>query len=71
MAEDARIRVGRGIRRARERKGWTQTELARAVLASDAQVSRWENGRAVPRIETLEQIAAILDTTIDEFFRQA
>jgi transcriptional regulator with XRE-family HTH domain len=65
---DFRGRVGARIRRARLRKGLTQTELARRIDTADAQISRWENGRAFPSLGTLEAIADALDVSIESFF---
>jgi len=68
MTGDYRQRVGQRIRMARERKGWTQTELAREVGVADAQISRWETGRTMPRHEALEALAKALGTTAERFF---
>ena len=50
----------------REAHGLTQKELAKKLDVSDKAVSKWENGQAIPRMETLERIAATLDTTVEE-----
>ncbi len=50
----------------RESHGLTQKELAKKLDVSDKAVSKWENGQAIPRMETLEKIAATLDTTVEE-----
>lgn len=42
----------------------TQTELARAVEVTRAAVSAWITGRATPRPETIERIAAALNTDL-------
>jgi ribosome-binding protein aMBF1 (putative translation factor) len=64
--------LGIRIRRARERRGWTQQELA-ANLARQQQrpvgvrsVGRWERGEAVPRnaIGALEEVLGV-DLTAD------
>lgn len=53
--------LGMRIRRARERKRWSQRQLADAVSAGTRTVGRWERGEAVPRnrIGTLEQVLGI------------
>ena len=53
--------VGLVIRRARERKRWTQRDLAKAVGVSRASVDAWENSRTYPRnrIGALEEVLGI------------
>ena len=41
--------VGRNIVDAREKKGWTQLDLATALGTSISRVSGWENGKHLPR----------------------
>lgn len=50
----------------RESHNLTQKELADILNVSDKAVSKWENGQAIPRIDTLEKIAQTLDTTVEE-----
>lgn len=49
------------LRRARERAGLTQHELARRVgVVGAGRVSRWEVGGVTPRPETLRRLAEVL-----------
>ncbi len=41
--------LGTRIRRARERKRWSQEQLAAALGVGTRSVGRWERGEAVPR----------------------
>lgn len=41
--------LGERIRRARERKGWTQAQVAKEVQVSARTIGNWERGEAVPR----------------------
>lgn len=50
----------------RESKHLTQKEFAQILDVSDKAVSKWENGQAIPRMDTLEKIAATFDTTVEE-----
>ena len=64
----AERRIGMIIRRARERRRWTQADLAKEVGVSRASVDAWENDRTYPRnrIGALEQVLGIrLDDTPD------
>jgi transcriptional regulator with XRE-family HTH domain len=53
--------LGHRIRRARERKRWSQRELAAAIGVGTRSVGRWERGEAVPRnaIGALEHVLGI------------
>jgi transcriptional regulator with XRE-family HTH domain len=53
--------IGTAIRRARERRGWTQQQLADEVGVSLRAVGDWERGRTSPRnaIGRLEQVLGI------------
>lgn len=53
------IRKGRGI---------TQTELAQLLNVSQANISQWENGEAMPRADKLPELAKILDCSIEDLY---
>lgn len=57
--------VGPRIREARQRKGWTQHELAAAIHQHPNSVSRWERGGVRPSIDVLALIAEATDTSAD------
>ncbi|MBQ2266465.1 MAG: helix-turn-helix transcriptional regulator [Clostridia bacterium] len=50
----------------RKQKGLTQEELADALYVSRTAVSKWESGRGYPSIDTLKDISAFFNITIDE-----
>ena len=50
----------------REKKGYTQADIAKMLNITPAAVSKWENGESKPRIETLFQLAEILDVRAEE-----
>ena len=52
--------LGTAIRQARERRGWTQAELARELQVSQQTLSRWEAGRSSPGRRALEVLADAL-----------
>ena len=61
-------KFGNYICKLREDKGFTQADLAAKIDVSDKAVSKWENGQAFPRIETLEKLAAELNTSVEDIF---
>lgn len=56
--------LGRRIRAARERKGWTQQELGAAVGVGLRTVGNWERGASVPR-NRLGKLVEVLGPGID------
>ena len=59
-------KFGNYICKLREEKGLTQSELAKKLDVSDKAVSKWENGQAIPRMDTFEKLAETLGTTIED-----
>ena len=58
--------IGKNISKAREKKGYTQDELAEKLDTNRVTVSKWETCNNVPSTEMLFQISNILDVSIDE-----
>ena len=58
------------IRELREKRGFTKSELARAVGVKPSSEAQWENNEAMPSAAKLPQLAGILQCTIDELFRR-
>ena len=50
----------------RESHNMTQKEFAKILDVSDKAVSKWENGQAIPRMDTLEKIAQTFDTSVED-----
>lgn len=63
-----KYKFGNLICRLREEHNFTQAEFAKRLDVSDKAVSKWENGQAIPRMETLEKMAATLGTTPEDLF---
>lgn len=53
---------------ARERRGLSQSQLARKVDVVDSYISRLETGRATPSFSLIVRLAAELGTTPSELF---
>ena len=57
--------IGKRIKSAREKKGLTQEQLAEQVNLSPMHISVIEHGNKLPRLETLINIANVLDVSAD------
>src|SRR5579872_6661276 len=47
----------------RLKKNWTQVYVATRIGTSDVEVSRWENGVAIPTLYFREKLCALFSTT--------
>lgn len=56
------------IRRLREARGISMSELATSMGVSITAVSKWENGQAYPSADKLPRLAGALGCTIDELY---
>lgn len=59
------------IRSLREKKGYTQKQLAQMLLVSDKAVSKWESGRGLPDISLIEPLAKTLGVSLAELLSGA
>ncbi|CUU58155.1 Helix-turn-helix domain-containing protein [Parafrankia irregularis] len=57
--------LGRSVRELRQRRGWSQEELARAAGMTQSAVARFEAGGTVPTLPVLERLAEALDADLD------
>lgn len=60
------IRIGLFLKRLRKEKGLTQEELAEVFGVTDRTVSRWENGKNLPDLGLLVELADFYDADIRE-----
>ena len=58
--------MGDMISTLRKEKGMTQSELAEKMNVTDKAVSKWERNISCPDINSIPQLAQILDITIEE-----
>ena len=57
------------LKREREKRGWSQTELAEKLHVSRQSVSKWETGKNYPSIEVIIDLSDLFGITIDELLR--
>ena len=60
--------TGSTIKLLREKKGYTQKQLAQCLMVSDKAVSKWESGRGLPDISLIEPLAKSLGVSLAELF---
>ncbi|QVK16873.1 helix-turn-helix transcriptional regulator [Mycoplasmatota bacterium] len=58
--------INENIKKYRLEKGITQQEIADKLFVTRQCISRWEQGKSVPDIESLEKLASILEITVSE-----
>ena len=56
--------LGRSVRELRERRGWSQAQLAKASGMTQSAVARFEAGGTVPTLAVLERLAAALEVSL-------
>jgi transcriptional regulator with XRE-family HTH domain len=52
--------LGRALIRLRERRGASQAATARAAGIGKSQLSKYENGKELPKLESLERVLRVL-----------
>ena len=62
----ANYKFGNFLCELRIEKGLTQGELGEMLGVSDAAISKWENGEAMPRLAKLQQLADVFDVSVNE-----
>lgn len=58
--------VGRAIAALRQNRGMTQQQLAAALNVSHQAVSKWENGAALPDVQTLMELSRLFGITMEQ-----
>lgn len=59
-------KFGNFIYNLRKKNGISQTELAEILGVTNKAVSKWENGKAKPRIEILQKMASYFKIPVEE-----
>ena len=60
--------LGRAVRQLRERRDWSQVQLAKVSGMTQSAVARFEAGGTVPTLPVLERLAAALDVRLNVSF---
>lgn len=53
----------------REKKGFTQAQLAAKMNTVQSAIAMWESGERFPRTNKLQELARVLGCTVDELFQ--
>jgi ribosome-binding protein aMBF1 (putative translation factor) len=56
--------LGATVRRLRDAKGWSQTQLARSAGMTQSAVARFEAGGSIPTLPVLQRLARALDADL-------
>jgi len=62
--------IHKNIHFLREKRGWTQGELAGKIGVSKSMVGAYEEFRSVPLLVVTKKIAFIFEVTIDELVKE-
>ena len=58
-------KIGERITSLRKKKGWSQTDLSKAIGASREAIGKYERNEAVPSVEVAKKIADELEVFLD------
>ena len=67
--EDLAKKIGKRVVQLREKKGWTQADLARACVKDRQSIERIESGNTNPTLFTLFEIASALEVQLVDLFK--
>lgn len=57
------------LKKEREKRGWSQADLAEKIHVSRQSVSKWETGKNYPGIEVIIHLSDLFGITVDEMLR--
>ncbi len=58
--------IGENIKRIRKEKGYSQKQLAEKLVTTPQNLAQYENGKRIPKIETIQKIANALDCDVSD-----
>lgn len=60
------MKIAENLRKFREKRGFSQKELANSVGVNQSMIAHIENGLKIPSLAVTLELAEVLDTTVDE-----
>ena len=60
---------GKRLKEEREKRGWSQIDLAEKIHVSRQSVSKWETGKNYPNIEVIIDLSDLFGITVDDLLR--
>lgn len=63
-----RQRLGKDLKRAREKSGFTQTRIGKHLSLSSQIISGYENGKYIPSYQTLHTLCCKYEVSFNEMF---
>lgn len=64
------MNLGEQLKQYRKENQLTQKQLADTFFVTDKTISKWENGKGYPDLNTLPSIARLLNTTVDDLLNE-
>ena len=61
-----KLNLGKNLKNAREKAGYSQNDVAEKLNISRQSVSRWEKGRSVPDVENLVVLSQMYKISLDD-----
>jgi len=61
--------LGRALRLLRDLQGWSQADFARRASIGKSQLSKYESGKELPKLDTLEKLLLTLGVSPLDFFQ--
>jgi len=58
-------KISEKIKTLRKRNGWTQEELSKEMGVKQPQLNRWETGKFLPSLPSLQKLSELFDVSID------
>ena len=67
--EQLKNKIGQRIIELRKKKGWSQSDLARACNKDRQAIEKLENGKVNPTAYTIYEVAKVLGVSLSEIFK--
>ena len=64
------MNINENIKRLRTERNLTQQEVADQLFVTRQCISRWEGGKTIPDIKSMEQLALVFNCSINDIFEE-